>query len=139
MISAVFREEFPSTFEAMRDALERALAALVSSGCLPSEDVFCARLCLEEALVNAIRHGNEGRSEARIRLEISACGAECVIRIFDEGHGYDPALIHPPTPEQLGGRGVCLMRHYMDTISYDATQGCLELRFSLAQRKKGEE
>ncbi len=138
MGSAVFLEDFPSTFDAMRDALERALVALRSAGCIPEGHLFCARLCLEEALVNAMRHGNRGREEARVRLEISACDAECIIRIFDEGRGYDPEAIHPPTPEQLGGRGVCLMRHYMDTISYDETRGCLELRFSLARCQEGD-
>ena len=48
----------------------------------------------------------------------------------DEGEGFDPNSISMPPCDQLGGRGVCLIKHYMDEVTFDHAQQCLDMVFS---------
>ena len=105
---------------------------------------------LEEALLNALYHGslgvrselkeidheefykqaNERRvtppwSDRRIRVQTRITSEEFEVTIRDEGDGFDPASLPDPTdPENLDrpcGRGVMLMRAFMDDVRYNAT------------------
>jgi len=106
-------------------------------------------LALQEALWNALYHGNlelgsrlhelaprELNALIRERLrqspycerkivvevELSPEQARCVVR--DEGQGFDPNSLPDPTaPENVfrpGGRGILLMRTYVDEVHYNA-------------------
>ena len=114
----------------MQVALDEAVKTLMGRGCVSSEHESCLRLCMEEALVNAIHHGNQDRPEAIVRLEISADDKKCMVKVFDEGNGFCPEAVSPSAGDEEGGRGVCIMRHYTDYIGYNAEEGCLEMRFS---------
>lgn len=124
-----YSAEFPSTFEAMAPVLEEAVAALLRSGCISPNDEASTRLCLEEALVNAVRHGNQCKEERKVLLELTSSGNECIIRVKDEGEGFCPEAIHLPEAEQLGGRGICLIRHYMEHVRFNPAKNCLEMKF----------
>lgn len=124
-----FTRRFPGTLEALGTVLDAAVAALRGRACISPKDEPCTRMCLEEALVNAIRHGNKGDTGAEVRLELETSGDACTIKVFDQGGGFCPDSITMPTPDQLGGRGVCLIRHYMDRVFYDQAQQCLAMTF----------
>lgn len=124
-----FREQLPSTFDAMAGVLDRAVNALIARSWITPKDEPCTRLCLEEALVNAIRHGNRCEAGRCVGVVMSEEGERCTIRICDEGTGFSPEEILMPAPEQLGGRGVCLIRHYMDKVTYNKQDHCLEMVF----------
>jgi len=85
-----------------------------------ASNIFVA---LDEALTNAIRHGNaEDRSKkVRISAEISARGAR--FTIADEGPGFDVAAVPDPRePANLfkpSGRGVMLIHHIMDEVRFN--------------------
>jgi serine/threonine-protein kinase RsbW len=84
---------------------------------------FAIRLALEEALINAIKHGN--RCDPRKKISISAyVGMDKTdITIADEGGGFNPQALPDPTAdenlEKPGGRGIMLMRAYMDQVSFN--------------------
>jgi serine/threonine-protein kinase RsbW len=86
-------------------------------------DIFCIKLALEEALVNAIKHGNQmDRAKmVRVRYHILVDRFECCIS--DEGPGFDPGDVPDPTAaenlERPCGRGLMLMRHYMNEVAYN--------------------
>lgn len=128
MSKTLFREEFPSTFEAMGHVLDGALDALRVAGYVSGPREPEVRLCLEEALVNAIRHGNELVPDRKVRIELSE-GPEglCKIRIQDEGKGFSPDEVASPKLEQLGGRGICLIRHFMDCVGFNRNDHCFEM------------
>lgn len=130
---AFFARRFLGTFEAMGRAIEDAVAALRKRGHIAAADEPCARLCLEEALVNAIRHGNKGDDRAEVGLEIEDGDDCCTIRVYDQGAGFCPDTVRMPESDAIGGRGVCLMRHYMDRVVYDQARRCLAMTF----RRKG--
>ena len=85
-------------------------------------DVIDVHQALEEALVNAIKHGNQ--CDDRKQLRISFCVDEDCFQICieDEGSGFDPdAVPSPLTTERLEtpcGRGLLMMKHFMSEVSH---------------------
>ena len=124
-----FSESITGTYEAIAPLLDKALAALKSEALLNNENAFFARLCLEEALVNAIRHGNCENPSLDVKVEMDAEGDQCRIRVYDEGCGFCPDAVPCPAGEEPGGRGVCLIRYYMDEVVYNQQERCLEMIF----------
>jgi serine/threonine-protein kinase RsbW len=123
----LFATAFQSTAGELSKALEEALAVLSQRGWIDPKKEFCLRLCIEEALVNAMKHGNRGESGRKIRLVIEEEGDMCHIFVYDECGIFDPRKVTTPPPEQMGGRGVCLMKHYMESVSYDHSLHRLEM------------
>jgi serine/threonine-protein kinase RsbW len=106
---------------AVPQALRHVEAALEVLG-YSERDRFAVRLALDEALANALKHGNRGDPAKCVRL-CWRVTPECVLaKVEDEGEGFDPAAVPDPRdPENLErscGRGLLLMRHYMDEVRY---------------------
>ncbi len=135
--NTVYRRVFASTLENMSDVICESLEAFRQEGWLKPEQENTMRLCLEEALVNAIVHGNCRDASRKVRLHISGTPDECIIQVYDEGKGFDPEAVSAPGADQLGGRGVCIIRHFMSEISYDAECNCLSMVFSPRAFAKG--
>ena len=129
MSERFYTNEFSSSMDSIREALDEALEALTRRGWCSENNCFCVRLCLEEALVNAFEHGNGNNPDGKIRIDILEDGDFCRIRIKDEGHGFDPAALEMPDCEQFGGRGVCLIKEYMDEVHFNAEEGYLEMGY----------
>lgn len=130
MPKTLFSKSFPSTTEAIGQAVNEALEALSSHGwCTCKQDNFCLRLCLEEALINAITHGNSNVSTRSVHLEILEDGEQCRVCVTDEGQGFNPQEYDMPDCEELGGRGVCLIKHFMDDVHFDKIKNCLHMIF----------
>ena len=123
----IFDRKFPSTLAAATASRQAALCELTARGWEDPRDSFNLWLCLEEALTNAVRHGNRNDPAKMVRLEIAQDGDECHIAVFDEGTGFDPDDVALAGCGQLGGRGVYLLRHYANECRYDRTRHCLEL------------
>jgi serine/threonine-protein kinase RsbW len=85
-------------------------------------DIFAIKLAVEEALVNAIKHGNGMDRSKRVHVSCKVCPERFDVQITDEGTGFDPDHVPDPTaPENLErpcGRGLLLMRHYMTEVAY---------------------
>ncbi len=83
---------------------------------------FSVKLALEEALTNAIKHGNGGDPSKRITIRYAVSSTKAVIVIRDEGTGFKPEKIpDPTTPDRLpvpSGRGIMLIKAYMDEVVY---------------------
>ena len=81
------------------------------------------RVGVTEALANAVLYGNLGDPSKSVRVEVSLDTARVVLRVVDQGVGFDPAGIPDPTePENLqrpGGRGLFLIRELMDEVEYN--------------------
>lgn len=129
MNRVLYTKEFPSTVHAIGETLVEALDVLLDHGWCTKEQCFGLRLCIEEALVNAVGHGNHHRPDQVVRIEILQEGEYCRIRVKDEGHGFDPDSVTMPDCTELGGRGVCLIKHYMDDVRFNCEDNCLEMVF----------
>ncbi len=85
-------------------------------------EIFSVKLALEEALVNAIKHGNQFDHNKKVHIAYKI-KPECFeILIRDEGPGFDPDEVPDPTAvenlERPCGRGLMLMRYYMNEVSF---------------------
>lgn len=85
--------------------------------------VFAVRLALDEALVNAVKHGNGNDPSKKVLIDFSIDDQRLVVEVEDEGKGFKPQDLPDPTAEEnLGrpnGRGVMLMQAYMTDVSYN--------------------
>jgi serine/threonine-protein kinase RsbW len=88
-----------------------------------ARDTFAVRLALEEAVINAVKHGhgNDPRKQARISWIVNASAVRLIVE--DDGAGFDPHRVPDPrlpeNQERLGGRGVFLMRSYMSWVRFN--------------------
>ena len=89
----------------------------------PANDVFAAHLALEEAVVNAVEHGNQNDETKRVHVRAEITSTKIWVRITDEGSGFDPKLLPDPTDSEHltepHGRGVLLMRRLMSCVQFN--------------------
>jgi serine/threonine-protein kinase RsbW len=99
--------------------IEQALTAVQFA----EAEIFAIRMAVEEALVNAIKHGNQMDPDKRVKVVYKVHPDRFDVRITDQGPGFDPCDVPDPTaPENLErpcGRGLLLIRYYMTDVSFD--------------------
>ena len=109
----------PAEARRFQDEIEQVL--LQSSRASPHE-VFSIKLALEEALINAIKHGNQMDRAKKVRVLYRVLPYHFEVEVKDEGPGFDPSDVPDPTAvenlERPCGRGLMLMRHYMTEVEY---------------------
>ena len=92
---------------------------------IPEERMNGLMLSVTEATTNAIKHANKSDESKLVKINVNVEGRKVIISVKDEGIGFDPQKIPDPTePENLlkdSGRGVYLMRFYMDDLKYNIT------------------
>ena len=103
--------------------VEEALLGQVSARGYGEAAQFAIKLALEEGLNNAIKHGNGYDPDKNVRVEFDVNGDRAIIVITDEGRGFTPDAVPDPTAdenlERPCGRGLMLMRAYMDEVSFN--------------------
>lgn len=86
--------------------------------------VFAIRLALDEAVSNAVRHGNKSVADKHVHIDYHVDEVAATISIEDEGNGFHPDSLPDPTAdenlEKPCGRGVMLIQAYMTQASYNA-------------------
>jgi len=104
-----------------REIQKRILDAVEAAG-FTSDTLFAVKISLEEALINAIKHGNKLDPKKKVHVEASITPKETEIIVEDEGPGFDRAGVPDPTAEEnllkCSGRGILLMETYMDRVEY---------------------
>jgi serine/threonine-protein kinase RsbW len=119
-----FTVKIPSETSAGQAVQERIIQALEAHEFSP-HDVFGVRLALEEALVNAIKHGNSLDPNKSVHIECTISSDKVRIEIEDEGEGFQPGDVPDPTAdenlERPCGRGIMLMRSFMSLIEFNET------------------
>ncbi len=84
-------------------------------------------IAIREAVANAIKHGNQQDPEKEVEVELAIVGDEAIIRVVDQGEGFDLQQVEDPlAPENLlkpNGRGIFYMNNFMDEIEYGTRPG----------------
>jgi serine/threonine-protein kinase RsbW len=108
-----------------RDEVERAQSAVADTMIRAGYDdaaCYAVRAALEEALANAIEHGNECDPAKKVRIEFEIGPRQLVEEVRDRGMGFDPDSVPDPTrPENVdipSGRGIVLMRAFMTEVLF---------------------
>ncbi len=85
--------------------------------------IFDIHVGFEEALRNAMIHGNKQDPGKKVVVETDIIENAVVISVEDEGEGFDPKKLPDPTLDENilkeGGRGVYLINHLMDEVKYE--------------------
>lgn len=138
MRTVFFEKRFPSTLDAASEAISEALDALVERGWAEKGRTFALRLCLEEAIVNAVEHGNCGNPELEAAVTLGEEEGRCSICIEDQGCGFCVSDVAAPAREKACGRGICILKHYMESVEYDVERHCLTMVMKNARMPEGE-
>lgn len=88
-------------------------------------------LALDEAVSNAIKHGNKRDARKRVEIEGQVDGESLRIKVRDEGEGFERDHTHDPLdPANLlapNGRGLFLIESLMDDVKYTQDGRCIEM------------
>ena len=123
-------KDVPKLVEEILEKME----ALGIYGDIPME----LRLALEEALTNAVKHGNKLDPDKSVSIRVETFPESVQIEVEDEGAGFDHGKVPLPTDDEniwkTSGRGVFLIRHFMDKAEY--SQDGRKLKFCKCLKPK---
>jgi serine/threonine-protein kinase RsbW len=89
---------------------------------LSTDATYEIGMAVREAVANAIQHGNQNRPEKRVLIDLGFNQGEVVIRVADEGEGFDLERVRNPLADENllrpNGRGILFMREFVDEIDY---------------------
>jgi len=119
----VFERTFRASNELKNEVLDALLAALRTRSVMATaDDEMRVRLCLDEALLNAVMHGCQYDAAKTVRVRAYAGAGKWSVLVEDPGKGFkEEDLPDPNAAENLleeSGRGILLMRSLMDEVSY---------------------
>jgi serine/threonine-protein kinase RsbW len=116
--------ELPSSFELL-DLVQLLSDRMSSMAGLDEDITHWVSVAVRESVINAIKHGNREDVSKHVTVEFvlrpKVKPDEFVIRVLDEGEGFDPQEVaNPLDPENIlksSGRGIFFMRNFMDDVS----------------------
>lgn len=116
-----FAFDIASDFAEARNVQKQILDEVDTRG-FSDNDVFAVKLSLEEAVINAIKHGNQFDARKRVQVEAVISDDEIDIVIHDQGAGFDRGRVPDPTLaeniEKSCGRGILLIEAYMTHVDW---------------------
>lgn len=122
---------FPTKTESGQKAQEQIIRELTDQG-FSGDEIFAVKIALDEAIINAMRHGNGSDPAKQVRIGYTINDEHCIFEIEDEGSGFaehgvpDPRL--PENIERPSGRGLLLMRALMTECEFLPPGNCCRLR-----------
>jgi len=110
-----------SDFEQGRKVQTQIIELIERSG-FNEGGVFAIKLALEEAMINAIKHGNRLAPGKKVHVQAKVDAERAEIIIEDQGPGFDRSSVPDPTSEEnickCSGRGILLMEAYMSSVKW---------------------
>lgn len=92
-------------------------------------------VAVTESVNNAILHGNNSDAKKAVHLTLELIEEKITFKIKDEGTGFDPSSLDDPTApeniEKIGGRGIFLMNHLSDEVTFSDDGTEVELVFNV--------
>jgi serine/threonine-protein kinase RsbW len=106
---------------------------------LDQNDIDGLLLSVNEAVSNAIIHGNNYNPDKKVIISIIQTSDELVISIKDQGKGFNPSQVPDPTsPENIlkeNGRGIHIIKMCVQDIHYNFTPDGTELILTIKSKK----
>ncbi len=110
-----------STLESV-DRLEHEAESLALRLGFSEDETGNVAMAIREAAVNAVIHGNAYNKAKQVHASFEATDKDLIVRVRDEGSGFDSSNIPDPlSPENIlrgSGRGVFLMQTFMDEVHF---------------------
>lgn len=115
-------ERIPSDVDAGHNAIEQLMSALAESH-WEGRDSFHIQMAAEEAMVNAVMHGNKQAADKSVEIEFRVSPQTVYMRFRDQGDGFCPDTLPDPRDdahlECTNGRGVMLINEMMNEVTYN--------------------
>ena len=112
----------PSDTSLAADVQER-IVALLEQHEYSMRDVFSMRLAIEEAIVNAIKHGNKRDLDKTVQISWSVDAERVLVTVEDEGPGFViqdvPDCTADENLDKPSGRGIMLMKSFLTAVVYN--------------------
>jgi serine/threonine-protein kinase RsbW len=119
------RLELPSSNEFVGPVMSFFCTLLENTG-IEEMEISNVVTAIIEAMANAVNHGNHLDPAKKTTISVSMRDTALSVEIQDEGDGFDLHSIPDPTaPEnllELSGRGIFLIKTFMDTVTFDFTR-----------------
>ena len=120
-----------SSLETIDSAEEKATRIATELG-FAEDEIMQISMAVREGAVNAVLHGNAYSADKKVTLAFEQTGDQLIITIRDQGRGMDLSKIpNPLAPENLlktSGRGIFLMRSFMDVVEIRPSSTGTELK-----------
>ena len=120
-----------STLETIDNA-EQAAGKIATEAGFGDDEVMQISMAVREAAINAVLHGNAYDPGKKVSLNFEKTPKDLVITIRDQGKGLDLSKIPDPlAPENLlktSGRGIFLIRSFMDEVQIHPSQTGTEIK-----------
>jgi len=111
-----------SDFRIIPTFIEETLTQIKKEAPVSDEEIFDLRLVLEEAITNAIKHGNKSSPDLKVEITITLDKNRLLIKVKDSGQGFDHRNVPDPTRKETlmktSGRGIYLIKKIMDEVSF---------------------
>lgn len=121
---------FPSSMDEAHALIDTVMRQLEETG-WSGKECFAINLALEEALVNAVQHGNKSDPAKTVHVSCRLTDDRFYCRVEDEGEGFNPDDVPDPTDEDhimiASGRGVLLIRNFVSRVKWNERGNVLEL------------
>ncbi len=115
-------ESIPSNVDDGHRLIEQLMSALNDLG-WDGRDLFHMQMAAEEAMVNAVTHGNKGASDKHVEIEFKVAADSAFMRFRDQGEGFCPSALPDPRDDDhlecTNGRGVMLIKEMMNQVQYN--------------------
>jgi serine/threonine-protein kinase RsbW len=89
-------------------------------------------LCISEAVVNSIKHGNKNDENKTVLIVLDCDIEEINVQIEDEGEGFDFNNIKDPTSNENlkneSGRGIFIIRNLSDKMEYNEKGNIIQFK-----------
>ncbi len=133
---AIYEREFPSETSLVVAVVLRLTDFLEKEGFIEAKRKTAMKLCLDEAIKNAMLHGNHGDPDLRVTLKVYRMPQSFWIVVGDQGKGFDLETVPDPVGDfgvwQESGRGIHLIQHYTKAIEYWNGGSTLAMCFAYA-------
>ena len=113
--------DIPSVLARGREVQNAILDACERHG-FGEDAYFAVKLALDEAVTNAIKHGNQFADDKRVRVKAGVNPERCWVEVRDEGPGFKRDTIPDPRQDEnlhkCSGRGLLLIEAYMSDVDW---------------------
>jgi serine/threonine-protein kinase RsbW len=109
------------------DVAHGAAETLAGIAGFDEDDALNVGIAVREAVINAIAHGNRMDPKLKVELHLKARARSIEARVRDQGQGFDPGATPDPTSGdnvmRSSGRGLLLIRAFVDAVSFEFREG----------------
>ncbi len=126
--------ELPSAVEGLH-IIEKLVETICSTYKLSEDHYGNILVAVTEAVNNAIQHGNKLNPDKKVHVGFETTPKTLLFSVKDEGSGFDfnnlPDPTDPANLEKPTGRGIFLMKHLADDVSFTDNGRCVSISFNL--------